>query len=97
MLHDPRSVNPAYQRRVKVRCLNVQLSRTLRGTLGASCRDPLESSKVSVPNKRGTTQGAGEPVLCLAKTGAVSLRPAGSELMVRTYAGDQLALIRRSR
>lgn len=52
---------------------------------------------ISLEGRDMTGNSPGVPVWFLSRTGAISLRLAGSRLLVRAYAGDQFALSSRSR
>jgi hypothetical protein len=52
---------------------------------------------ISLEGRDITGNSPGVPVWFLSRTGAVSFRPAGSQLLIRAYAGDQFTLSSRNR
>jgi len=52
---------------------------------------------ISLEGRGMAGNSPGVPVWFLSRTGAISLRPAGSQLLIRAYTGDQFALSSRNR
>jgi hypothetical protein len=68
------------------------------GTAGAQAATAANARLVISLEGRGTAGSApGVPVFFLSRTGAISFRPAGSQLLIRAYTGDQFALSSRNR
>jgi ComEC/Rec2-related protein len=68
------------------------------GTAGAQAAIAANARLVISLEGRGMAANPpGVPVLFLSRTGAVSFRPVGSQLLIRAYTGDQFTLSSRNR
>jgi ComEC/Rec2-related protein len=68
------------------------------GTAGAQAATATSARLLISLEGRGMAGSTpGVPVFFLSRTGAVSFQPAGSQLLIRAYSGDQFALSSRNR